>query len=173
MFTPVRISTQDSPTPVQAEVVLDPTMQRVALGPFSSFRLADQAGQALVAEHGLASFLVMTKPGIKQGSLVLADDSASAADVISVLDAHGDKDFRLMKKPPYAGRVSLGYYRSAASVERRTAQLQNIGVEVEVVPRHQEMTQYWVELEASSDAELADLNLPGKEQQLVGGPSVP
>jgi len=84
------------------------------------------------------------------GFIVLTSPIPSSGDTRQIQDKlrqTGVTDFLYMGSGDYRGRISLGTYKGRRSAERRQAQLDKHGFEVEVVERKRSIDQHWLEIE--------------------------
>ncbi|MCP5418646.1 MAG: efflux RND transporter periplasmic adaptor subunit [Chromatiaceae bacterium] len=70
----------------------------------------------------------------------------SAAQVLVRLDKAGITDRHLFRRGANKGQISLGVYRNRYSAEKRQSNLTALGFATEISPRHQESSQYWLDV---------------------------
>lgn len=89
--------------------------------------------------------------------LAPAADDAHARGVLASLRERGVGDVMLVQRGPWRGAVSLGAYRSLASVHRRMAELIAAGQHPLALPREFDVTVTWLDLRLREPAALERL----------------
>ena len=117
------------------------------LGPFQHLD-AGRAQQQLLAEADIHSTLVELARN-KTGHLVLAITDDIKVTTEKLIQA-GIDDFVLRKQPPYAGRLSLGYFSKTENANTLSEQLKTAGIATEIQPMTRSISQFWLHVQPST-----------------------
>jgi hypothetical protein len=131
-----------------------PAGQCLSIGPFSR----EQQIDALVAVLGSDSREIdrrRQRDEIEKDYIVMTTPQVSV-DEANVLAAsirdRGVQDLAVMKTGAHKGRVSLGLFTQKAVAMNRLQEMQNLGLDVEIVPRRDVSVQFWSDVELSASA---------------------
>jgi RND family efflux transporter MFP subunit len=108
-------------------------------GPFHSRRSAESMAQLLRSEGTHAA--VHGSDGPPRGYLLLVAGGARTAEE---LHRAGVRDTQILRKGPFAGEVSVGYFGKQRHARARQQQLAAAGVNARVVPRGRRADRFWL-----------------------------
>jgi hypothetical protein len=129
-----------------------------SLGPFENRKSFEKVKTSL---HGiphtdrqervieLVGFIVLTK----------AMSDKERARLRGQLAARRVKHFVYFKQPPYRGRYSLGVYDRKGRARDRVSALKKLGIEAEIKELTREKTQWWFDVEISTQSVQSTLEL--------------
>jgi cell division septation protein DedD len=132
------------------------------VGPFESEAQAGALRDRLASQANRISVAKTTRQEQKFFWVYLepVTSDAKAKETLEDLKSKGIKDLFMIRKGEMKNAISLGVFSSQDSVRKRLAELKNSGYQPLVVPRYENKTVYWLDLQGdqlSADALAGDL----------------
>jgi hypothetical protein len=142
-----RVKHSAPPPPVTAEVQADVVAADlcVDVGPFGDISARDQV-RSWLHEYVAATYMRVETVRKRQFFWVYLEPSSDSAAQKNLADLHdrGIQDTLLIRRGDMKNSISLGFFRSQDSVNRRLAELNEKGYKPVVVPRFETSDLYWL-----------------------------
>jgi hypothetical protein len=129
----------------------DAAPQCFRFGPFADAASADAAAAKLRASVQKAKTTATTSGGKDWAAWLppFADMTTAQAKALEIAGA-GIKDYYVVAEGAQANAIMLGRYGSEDNARRRVAQLRGKGIEAQVLPPRDAVSQAWVDIEAAA-----------------------
>ena len=124
------------------------------IGPFKTDTDAERLLATLDSQHLSATPVQRTEEVVH--SYILASprarDQAVKDAIAAQIDAHGVKDTALLHTGPLKDRYSFGVYTNKVVAGIKHRSLKKLGFEIDMLPRKREVSRWWLEVVANTDA---------------------
>ena len=147
---PAQTQAPATTTPAIETAKQDDAPQCFRFGPFADVAAADAAAAKLRASVRKATTRTTTSGG-KDWTVWLppfADMTSAQAKALEIAGA-GIKDYYVVANGAQANAIMLGRYGSEANAQRRIAELQGKGIQAQVQPPQDAVSQSWVDASAA------------------------
>ncbi len=120
------------------------------VGPFYSEKELARARELLRPLAERLAVRVKTRQRIRDYQVYIPPlpSAGAARKMVAKLRRDGVKDVYVYRRGEFRNAISLGVYKMKAGADKRAAQLRRKGYAVEIRPRTEQMSIYWVDVES-------------------------